>query len=216
METLSTVPRLSVPERSVARPGRFVMTMAWLAATWCVAFATVNVVLELTGHFSDGPLDRYASGLSVMDWLVVGLKLVGAGLAVLSVSRQRLIPPGLLGMLLTGAFATLAIYAAGNIVESFGMLLGLVDPGRPIRALDIGYVLFFAVAAVPFGVVAISYARRSRLRRLPVMLGVLGAPALIASVLLVAPVVLTAFGLFPELIGIATKMARSCCSGSRS
>ncbi|QGN34253.1 hypothetical protein [Microlunatus sp. Gsoil 973] len=171
---------------------------AWLAAAWCVGFAIGNMVLELTGHFSDGPLGRYASGLAVMDWLMVGLKLIGAALALLSVSRRQVLPVGLLGMLLWGGFATLAIYATGNVVESVGMLAGVVDPVHPVGIRDVGYVLFFAVAAAGFGVLAISYARRSRLSRLPIALGVLGAPALIAGVLLVAPMVLTATGLFPR------------------
>jgi hypothetical protein len=174
-----------------------VLATAVLSAGWCVGFASVNLVLELTGHFADGSRAEYAAGLSVMDWLMVVLKLVGAAVAVLSVSRRRVLPDNLVGLLLWGGFATLAIYAAGNVVESVGMLLGLVDPGRPIGMLDVGYVVFFAVAAFGFGVLAISYARRSGLGRLPIVLGVLGAPALIASVLFVAPIVLTAAGLFP-------------------
>ncbi|MBO0812082.1 MAG: hypothetical protein J2P23_08540 [Microlunatus sp.] len=182
----------------IARPGRFVIVTAWIAAAWCLGFATVNVVFELSGHFTAGPLAAYAGGLSVMDWLMVGLKVIGAVIALLSVSRLRPVPVGVLGVLLCGGSATLAIYAAGNIVESFGMLVGLIDPGRPIRALDVGYVIFFAVAGAAFGVLAISYARRSGLRRLPIALGVLGAPALLAGVLVVAPVLLAAVGLFPD------------------
>lgn len=181
------------------RPSRLVTIVAWLAALWCVGFATVNTVFELTGHFAEGSYSAYASGASVMDWLMVGLKLVGAGLALLSVSSRRVLPPGLLGFLLWGGFATLAVYATGNIVEAVGILFGLIDPIHPIRVVwDVGYLVFFAVAATGFGVLAISYARRTRLRRLPITLGVLGAPALIASVLVVAPMLLTAAGLFPS------------------
>lgn len=182
----------------VARPGRFVVATAWIAAAWSLGFATVNVVFELSGRFTAGPLVGYAAGLSVMDWLMAGLKVVGAAIALLSVSRLRPVPVGVLGVLLCGGAATLAIYAAGNIVESFGMLVGLIDPGRPIGARDVGYVIFFAVAAAAFAVLAISYVRRSGLRRLPIALGVLGAPALLAGVLVLAPVLLAAAGLFPD------------------
>jgi len=189
----------AVPDVSIARPDRVVTAVGWLSALWCVGFATVNVVLELTGHFASGPNSAYAPGLSVMDWLVVVLKLVGAGLALLSISRRRVLPVGLLGMLLWGGFATLAVYATGNVVEAVGILSGLMAPVHPLRPLwDLGYVSFFALAAAGFGVLAISYANRSRLRRLPITLGVLGAPALIAGVLVAVPLLLTAAGLFPS------------------
>lgn len=189
----------AVPAVPVARPGRVVTAVGWLSALWCVGFATVNVVLELTGHFAANQYSAYASGLSVMDWLVVVLKLVGAGLALLSISRRQVLPVGLLGMLLWGGFATLAVYATGNVVEAVGILSGLMEPVQPLRPLwDLGYVSFFAAAATGFGVLAISYARRSGLRRLPITLGVLGAPALIAGVLVVVPLLLTSAGLFPS------------------
>jgi len=190
--------RTPVTVSSATRPRRPVVVAAWLSAGWCVAFATANVVLELTGHFTRGALGAYASGLSVMDWLMVCLKLVGAGLALLSIRRQSIVPVRLLGTLLWGAFATLAIYATGNVVESAGMLAGIIHVGRPIRPLDVGYVVFFAVAAALFGVVTVSYARRNGLRLLPVVLGVVGAPALIAGVLVAAPLALNAAGLFPR------------------
>lgn len=194
MYASASLPDGPVIDRSVTSPGRFVTMTAWSAAALLAAFALVNVVFELSGHFVDGPYGRYASQISVMDWLVVVLKLVGAGLAVLSVSPRRVLPVGLLGMLLWGGFATLGVYAAGNIVESIGMVVGVIDPGRPIRLLDVGYVVFFAVLAALWGVLAISYARRARLHRLPIALGVIGAPGLIASVLLVIP---TMLGILP-------------------
>ena len=43
-----------------------------------LAFAAVNIIFEGTNRFADGPLSDYASGLSIMNWLVVGLKLLGA------------------------------------------------------------------------------------------------------------------------------------------
>lgn len=194
MSTSALVPDGPVLGRPVAPAGRIATTAAWAAAALLAAFALANVAFELTSHFVDGPYGRYAAQLSVMDWLMVALKLVGAGIALLSVSRHRLLPIGLLGTLVWGGFATLGVYAAGNIVESIGMAIRLIDPGRPIRLLDVGYVVFFAVVAALWGVVAISYARRSRLHRLPIALGVLGAPALIAGVLLVIP---TMLGILP-------------------
>ncbi|MGH3705943.1 MAG: hypothetical protein ACRDT9_15015, partial [Agromyces sp.] len=50
---------------------------AALGVLGLLAFAAVNIVFEGTGRFAAGPLAAYASGLSVMNWLVVGLKLFG-------------------------------------------------------------------------------------------------------------------------------------------
>src|SRR5664279_248910 len=53
-------------------------------AAWCLGFAAVNIALQVTGRFASGPYADLAAGLAVMDWIVVGLKLLGAAVAVLA------------------------------------------------------------------------------------------------------------------------------------
>src|SRR5690242_5552630 len=91
-----------------ARPGIGTTATGCLVALCCLGFAVFNVVFELTDHFADGPYAEYSSGLAVMNWLVVALKVVGAAVASLSVaSRPRFLSPVVLGVLLWGAFAML-------------------------------------------------------------------------------------------------------------
>ena len=59
-----------------------------LTALWCTGFAVVNVAFELAGRFRDGPYARYAAGIAVMNWFVVGLKAVGAAVALRSISDR--------------------------------------------------------------------------------------------------------------------------------
>jgi hypothetical protein len=66
-------------------------------ATWCVGFATVDIVLESTGHLADGEYAEHAAALTVMNWLVVGLTLLGAAVAVLSVAKRAVLPRTSLG-----------------------------------------------------------------------------------------------------------------------
>src|SRR5215207_10180882 len=69
-------------------PGPVVTAIGILMALWCLGFAVVNVMFEITGHFAGGAYAQYASGLRVMDWLVAGLKVLGAVVALLSVARR--------------------------------------------------------------------------------------------------------------------------------
>ncbi|SDR99688.1 hypothetical protein SAMN04489812_0555 [Microlunatus soli] len=167
---------------------------AALTAVWCVGFATVNVVFEITDHFALGRAPGTV-GLRVMDWLVVGLKLIGAALALLSISRRSMVPPALLSPALWAAFGTLGLYEAGNLVEGLAMVLGLMPGGSELRLIDVGYVVFFGLAAVGFGILAVGYFRRLDRPRWPDLLGLAGGPLLIAVVLGVIPAILTAGGL---------------------
>ena len=80
------------------RPARpLVRAVAWLVAAWCVGFATVNVAFETTGRFTEGAHAEYATALSVMDWIVAVLKILGATVALVSVTqttRPRLAAAG--------------------------------------------------------------------------------------------------------------------------
>lgn len=180
------------------RPGPVVTVTGVLMALWCLGFAVVNVVFEATGHFASGPAADYASGLSVADWLVTGLKVVGAVVALLSVARRpRLVSPAVVTVGVWAAFATLGVYALGSIAEAAGMGLGLIGGAGQINVRSVAYLLFFLVAAAGFGVLAASYSRRHPHGKGLIILGVLGAPAVLGFLLLALPALLAALGLLP-------------------
>ena len=189
-----TTQSLRVP----ARPGMGIIATGRLVALSCIGFAVVNIVFELTDHFADGPYAEYSIGFAVMNWLVVGLKAVGAAAALLSVaSRPRFLPPVFLGALLWGAFAMLAVYAVGNVVQAIGMASGLAGSADQIDPAGVAYVLFFLLVAAGYGVLAISYSRRFKLRKGVAVLGALGAPLALAVILLAVPMLLTTIGVMP-------------------
>jgi hypothetical protein len=180
------------------RPWPVVTATGILMALWCLGFAAVNVVFEITGHFAGGAYAHYASGLSVMDWLAAGLKALGAVVALLSAARRpRLLNPAVVTVLVWAAFATLAVYALGCVAEAAGVGLGLIGGASQIDARSVAYVLFFLVAAIGYGVLATSYSRRHPQRKGLVILGVLGAPVVLGSLLLAIPALLAAVGLLP-------------------
>lgn len=167
-------------------------------AVWCVGFATVNIVFEATDHFADGPYAEYAAGFTVLNWLVAGLKVLGALVALLSVTRtSKLVPPGALAVLVWGAFATLGVYALGSVVEAVGMVSGLMGTPDQVDMAGLGYLLVFCVVAAGYGVLAVSYSRRHGLGRGVAVLGVLGAPVVLGLILLVVPALLASVGLMP-------------------
>jgi hypothetical protein len=168
-----------------------------LMALWCVGFAGVSIIFESTDHFAEGPYAQYASGISVMNWLVVGLKGLGAAVALLSVAkRPRFVPRPVVAVLVWGAFATMAVYSLGSVAQAVGMVSGLAGSIDQIDIAGVGYVLFFLLAAAGYGVLAISYSRRHRLRKRLAVFGVFGAPAVLGLILL-AWVLLAALGLLP-------------------
>lgn len=166
-------------------------------AAWCVAFAAVNLILEGTDHLAQGEYAAYTDAFTVMNWLVAGLKLVGAAVALLSLSRRPPLAPRFLGVLVWGGFTTLGAYALGSVVQLIGLVAGLTDGARWVEADDVGYLLFFLVAAVGWGVLALSYSRRHGLGWPTAMLGALAAPVVLGFLLVVMPMVLTAWGLMP-------------------
>jgi hypothetical protein len=167
-------------------------------ALWCLGFAVVNLVFETTGHFAGGAYGHYASGLSVMNWLAAGLKALGAVVALLSVARRpRLVGPAVVTVLVWAAFATLGVYVLGSVAEAALMGLGLIGGVDQIDTASVAYVLFFLVAAVGYGVLAISYSRRHPHGKGLAILGALGAPAVLGLLLLAMPALLAAFGLLP-------------------
>jgi hypothetical protein len=167
-------------------------------ALWCAGFAVVNIVFESTNHLDDGEYADYASALTVMNWLVVGLKLLGAAVALLSVAkRPRLMPPRLLGMLVWGAFATLAVYALGSVAQALGMVLGLMGSADQVDLAGVAYLTFFLMAAVGWSVLALSYSTRHPQGWIPAVIGVLAGPVVLGLVLVAMPALLTAIGVMP-------------------
>ena len=184
--------------KAPARPGTGITATGRLMAVCCIGFAVVNIVFELTDHFADGPYAEYSSGLAVMNWLVVGLKVVGAAVALLSVGRRPgFLSPVVLGVLLWGAFAMLAVYSVGSVVQAIGMASGLSGSADSIDLAGVAYVLFFLLVAAGYGVLAISYSRRFHLRKGVIVVGALGAPVALAGILLAAPMLLAALGVMP-------------------
>ncbi|NUO59967.1 MAG: hypothetical protein HOV78_25160 [Hamadaea sp.] len=194
---ISVSPVIGTPQ-APTRPAAGVLVTAWLVALCCLAFATVNVVFEATGHFADGPYAEYSSAISAMNWLVVGLKVAGAAVALSSIARRRS-SPVVLGLLVWGAFALLGIYALGSVVQAIGMVSGLAGSADQITVAGIGYVLFFVLIAAGYGVLAISFSRRTQLRKGVAVLGVLGAPVVLGFILVAMPMLLTALGLMPSV-----------------
>jgi hypothetical protein len=184
--------------KAPARPGTGIIATGRLMALCCIAFAVVNIVFQLTDRFADGPYAEYSTGITVMNWLVVGLKAVGAAVALLSVaSRPRFLPPAFLGVLLWGAFAMLALYGVGSLAQAIGMASGLTGSADQIDLAGVAYVLFFLLLAAGYGVLAISYSRRFRLRKGVAVLGALGAPVALGVILLAVPMLLAALGVMP-------------------
>ncbi len=198
MRMSSTATNVSRRPSTSLQPGPAVIATAWLMALWCLGFAAVNIVLESTDYLADGEYAAYAAAFTVMNWLVVGLKLLGAAVALLSVTkRPPLLPPRLLGVLVWSVFATLAVYVLGSIAQALGMLLGLTGSASQIDLAGVAYVLFFLLAAAGWGVLAISYSGRHTLGWRTAALGALGAPIVLGLVLVAMPILLAALGLMP-------------------
>jgi len=181
------------------QPRPVVRVIGWLMAAWCLGFAVVNIVLEGTDYLADSEYADYAAAFTVMNWFVVGLKLVGAAVALLSVARRPLfLPPRLTGTLVWSIFATLAVYVAGGMAQAVAMVSGVMGSPSDVDLAGVGYLIFFLTAATGWGVLAVSYSRRHALGRGPAVLGGVGAPVVLGLVLVAMPTLLAALGLMPS------------------
>lgn len=191
-----TETELIVEPRPPTPPGLFVVAVGVLVALWCVGFAAISVWFELTDHFGAGQYADDASALSVANWFVTVLKVGGAAVALLAVSRRpRFLAPRIIGALLWAAFGTLAVYAVGNVIQAVVLLNGGAGAAQQIDASAVGYLLAFLLAAAGFGILAISYFRRAALGIRVMLIGLCGAPVVLGSVLVVLPAILGALGL---------------------
>jgi hypothetical protein len=182
-----------------SRPaGPWVSAVAWLVAAWCVGFAAVNVAFEATGRFADGAHAEYATALSVMDWTVAVLKVLGATVAFLSVtSRPVHIATRLVAVMVCGAAALLGLYSLGSLVEAVGMLTGALGDADGLDARSVVYLLLVLVGTAGFGVLAGSFLRRYRMGRREALIGAVGAPVVLAALLVAIPFALALLGLMP-------------------
>ena len=175
-------------------PGRAVVAVGVLVALCCAGFAAISVWFELTDYFGTGRYADDETALSVVNWFVAVLKLMGMVLAVLAV-QPRLVAPRIVGTLLWAAFATLTVYVAGSIAQAFVMLAGIAGDAHQVDAASVAYVLAFMLSAAGFGILASSYARRAGLGTRVKVIGACGAPLVLGSVLVVLPAILRAAGL---------------------
>lgn len=188
------------PAAPAARPaGPAIIAVAVLMALGCLAFAAVNVVFEVTGRFAEGRYAEYAAGLSVMNWVVTGLKLLGAVVALLSVAARpiRLVTPRVMSVLLWGAFATLALDAVGSAAEAGMILAGVSGVPADLGVRSVAYLLGSIVSAAGFGVLAVSYLRRHATGKGTALLGMLGAPVLLGLLFFGLPGLLVVLGVMP-------------------
>jgi hypothetical protein len=167
-------------------------------AAWCVGFAAVNAWQLATGRLPDDEFGDYSTVLTVMSFVVLLLKLIGAGMALASLRsvRHRRVR-WLLGAALWAATSTLALYSAGNLIITLGTVTEILEPtaawesagGVTIRS--VAYMLFFLAGAVMSAVLTVSYHRRHGLRWTAVAVGAAGAPVLLGGLLVVLPALLT-------------------------
>jgi hypothetical protein len=188
--------RPTVEPQPITPPGAFVVAVGLLVALWCAGFAGISIWFELTEYFATGLHADDATAISVVNWFVAVLKLVGVAVALLAISgTPRFVAPRIVGTLLWAAFATLALYVVGSIMQAVVMLTGPAGEADQINASALGYGLAFLVAATGFGILAASYARRAGLSRRVMWIGACGAPLVLGSVLVILPAVLRAVGL---------------------
>lgn len=174
----------------------FIKVIGILIALWCAAFAVINIWFESSDYFAQGPHAADAAALSVVNWYVVAVNVLGIAVALLAIRQPRSARTAtLVGMTLWAAFATIGIYVVGSLVQIITMLVGIMGDPSKLTLGSVGYVLAFSAAGTGFGILAVSYKRRTSLRTLAVVLGILGAPLMLGSILVFLPALLRMAGL---------------------
>jgi hypothetical protein len=87
----------------------------------------------------------------------------------------------------------------GRSVQAVGMMTGMTGNIDQIDVAGVAYVAGSVCFAAGFGALAIAYGRRHGFRSGAIVGGVLGAPALLALLLLAIPALLVAAGLMPSV-----------------
>jgi len=175
-----------------------------VATVWSLGFAAVSAWQLASGPGESTRYAEYATGLAVMIGLVLVLKLVGAVLALAAITPRGLgLPAPVTATGLWGAFGLLALYCAGSVVIAFGTESGVLEPSAAwtaaggVTGRSVLYVLFNLIGATAFGVLAFTFHRRHRLRWTVAVIGLVGAPLLLALVLGGGPAILSVLGLLP-------------------
>jgi len=181
----------------VRRASKMIELMAWILASGAVAFAIVNIAFEMTGRFEEGPLSEFSAGLSIVNWFVAALKVLGAAVALLSIARRPCVSARVVNTLIWGASAVLGVYSLGSVGQAIGMATGLAGSSEQIDPAGITYVLAFLLAAAGFAVLAISHTRRSELGVGPAIVGSIGGVVLLGIILVALPMLLSAVGIMP-------------------
>jgi hypothetical protein len=133
-----------------------------------------------------------------MDWTVVVLKVLGATVALASVTSRRVrVSPRLVAVMVCGAAAVLTVYCVGSIVEAIGMLTGVGGDPADLTARSVGYLVLFLFAAAGYGVLGLSFSRRYDTGRREALIGVLGGPIVVGTLLVGIALLLGSLGLMP-------------------
>jgi hypothetical protein len=173
---------------AATRPAGVVTAIGVLTALALLAFAAVNIALLAGTSLASGRYLHAAAQmpvtLAVENVVAAAIKIIGAAAALLAVAgRTPRVRPGVLAVVLWGAFATMAVYLAGSLGEAIGMIVR----DEHIRALDVGYLLFFGALVTGFGVLAVSHRRRYPQPSRVLVLAVLAPPAVLGLLLLGIP-----------------------------
>lgn len=181
----------------VRAAGKPIRVLAWALAIGTLAFAVVNVVFEMSGRFDEGPLSEYSTGLSVANWFVVFVKVMGAGVALLCVTTRPRVAARTVNVLIWGAAGVLGIYAIGSLGQAIGLAASNGGPAGSIDLAGVAYVSLFLAAAAGYTALSVSHTRRSGLGPGPAVLGVIGGLVLLGTIFLVLPMLLSALEIMP-------------------
>lgn len=193
-----TRPSRPQPDLDRVRPaGKPVRVLAWALAIGTLAFAVVNVLFEMSGRFDEGPLSEYSTGLSVANWFVVFVKVMGAGVALLSVATRPRVAARTVNVLIWGGAGVLGIYAIGSLGQAIGLAASTGGPAGSIDLAGVAYVSLFLAAAAGYTALSVSHTRRSGLGPGPAVLGVIGGLVLLGTIFLLLPMLLSALEIMP-------------------
>jgi hypothetical protein len=164
---------------------------AYGAAAWAVGFAAVNIYLQIVGIDSE-QIQRNWTAFTIANLGVVGLKLVGAAVALATVQAWgRRVPAPLLTVGAWGAAGVLLLYAITGLLSAVAAdaLTTSILAGGTFRVPAWAYLGFFAVGGLLFAVTAWRHQQRTATRWPWMVIGLLGAPLLLSAVLFGASLV---------------------------
>lgn len=193
MNTTSTSPRITSPSPGASpapAPAApiHVRWAAWLVAAWALGFAVVNVVLQLT---LDRDLFPSWTAFTALNMSMVALKVVGAGVALDTISSRRRLPARWTSLLASGGAAVLVGYAAILFVMmgASDSWMTTVSAGGVLDVPAVAYAAFFALPGLALATAAVDHRRRHDVPAAWMMAGAIGAPVLLATLMAAMAVV---------------------------